>query len=480
MYKLNIAQLRKTVLVQHGTKLEHNRNDEKDFLPFPSREPERFKFKTSTNGIIGAYFRAFTKEQIPTKIDYAIKMYCCDENALYGDAKKREQLEVFLLNYLLDENKLLKLTDISLYKKLPLSTPMKLQKNRSGKIEEKVDNEGKGELLIATFLSQVFPLDSEMLALIQQENSNPVLAKLFEQLSIASGISDNQLNKKFAVFFNSLKELYLEDMKHLSKNKKYFMESFEYLLMHYYFTYISQFTLQCGDPNATLNENYGQFYSYETELTSKTRNCYHHGYQKLSKAKSNLFYNMILLTHLNFTEDQKAYHLHEIIEQMSQQDLHSLIEWIEDYMSVGKFNHENASELLEEFDGLKQEMNVEKMILFYRKCIESYYTKVNPGSYAAVSRYPKSLEEVAKRYFLKKRGNLGYMLNITQDFLVLMVAVCVKEEKMHIKNLFVELERRGIYLDRYSQEHILEVLDNLNLIIKQSDSGEVQYVKSIL
>ena len=40
--------------------------------------------------------------------------------------------------------------------------------------------------------------------------------------------------------------------------------------------------------------------------------------------------------------------------------------------------------------------------------------------------------------------------------------------------------KRGIYLDKQSQESIVEFYEKLNLIEKKSDSGDAQYVKGIL
>ena len=91
-----------------------------------------------------------------------------------------------------------------------------------------------------------------------------------------------------------------------------------------------------------------------------------------------------------------------------------------------------------------------------------------------------NLENVGKKYFLKRRGQYGYSLNITKDFLYLITALCVKEEKIKLNDLFKEYERRGLFFDRYSKEEIITLLNTWNLIDKKSDSGDAQYVKQIL
>ena len=44
----------------------------------------------------------------------------------------------------------------------------------------------------------------------------------------------------------------------------------------------------------------------------------------------------------------------------------------------------------------------------------------------------------------------------------------------------MEYERRGLFFDQESTKKIEELLNNLNYIDKKSDSGGIQYVKSIL
>ena len=72
------------------------------------------------------------------------------------------------------------------------------------------------------------------------------------------------------------------------------------------------------------------------------------------------------------------------------------------------------------------------------------------------------------------------MLNLNKDMLYILTALCVKEDKIKLNDLFKEFECRGIFFDRYSREEVITILNNWNLIDKKSDSGDAQYVKSIL
>ena len=62
----------------------------------------------------------------------------------------------------------------------------------------------------------------------------------------------------------------------------------------------------------------------------------------------------------------------------------------------------------------------------------------------------------------------------------MLVAVSITEERVELKQLWKELENRGVWLDHHSKEEVVKMLDKLNYMEKKSDSGDAQYVKSIL
>ena len=83
--------------------------------------------------------------------------------------------------------------------------------------------------------------------------------------------------------------------------------------------------------------------------------------------------------------------------------------------------------------------------------------------------------------FGKRRGALGYNLNLTEEDIILMTKLCINNnEKLKLNTLFKELELRGMYFDRDSKEKIVQLYEKLSLLEKKSDSGDAQYVRSIL
>lgn len=104
----------------------------------------------------------------------------------------------------------------------------------------------------------------------------------------------------------------------------------------------------------------------------------------------------------------------------------------------------------------------------------------NTGRVRAYGSYANKFESYCKKY-LKSRGRSGLMLNLTEEDLIFITKLCIKnQEQMRLKDVFKAFEKRGIFLDDISQEHATEYYEKLNLIEKKSDSGDAKYVKRIL
>lgn len=97
----------------------------------------------------------------------------------------------------------------------------------------------------------------------------------------------------------------------------------------------------------------------------------------------------------------------------------------------------------------------------------------------AIKKFGKNIENLGKGYFLKSRGSLGYVFNLSHDLLMALITVSVKDDRLPLKSLYSELEKRGIALDFSSKRELVNILETHNLLDKKSDSGDAQYVKPI-
>ena len=95
--------------------------------------------------------------------------------------------------------------------------------------------------------------------------------------------------------------------------------------------------------------------------------------------------------------------------------------------------------------------------------------------------YAEKFKKFCEKNFLKLRGRNGYMLNLSEETLIFLTKVCVKDQEiLRLKDVFEEFERRGVFLDNVSKEQVTRYFEKLNLIEKKSDSGDAKYVKRIL
>lgn len=94
--------------------------------------------------------------------------------------------------------------------------------------------------------------------------------------------------------------------------------------------------------------------------------------------------------------------------------------------------------------------------------------------------YAKFFEKLALG-FLKNRGRSGRVLNISEELLIFLTKICIKDkEQIRLVDLFSEFERRGVFLDNSSKNAVSEYYEKLNVIEKKSDSGDAKYVRKIL
>jgi len=96
-------------------------------------------------------------------------------------------------------------------------------------------------------------------------------------------------------------------------------------------------------------------------------------------------------------------------------------------------------------------------------------------------RYTNQSIDISRKHFLKPSGNAGRTLCIREEWLLLLTKLSIKSKgKVKLNELWKEFERRGIYFDKFSRERIVEYFEKINLLEKKSDSGDAQYVRSVL
>ena len=436
-------------------KLKHNINKNSPLLPFKSREPERVVFDSGFYNILGEFSRILLNKSMERDIELNSIITNVINEDIDVEEGSDEYLVKLLKEYLFNEKNELKLLDPYLFLYIPLSNNLR----------------SKGEKDIALFFRDIFCSDdSSLINFFSNNESDHAIINLL--LKNISSLSNYKTEKKFIPLLDDIVDLFNEDINFAIRNEKFLIDNIDNIFAYYYFFYVSQLILKISKGfNADDNID-DLYYLLEWESASKNRKSLNKGYKFLKDRSNSLFAKMSVIDQVNTLMGTKGYlesdmlkFYNDLDEESGKNLLYYLSLWVESYRRARHFDYK---ELPNDFEGLVN-------ILF-----ESLDDPKNGIDQAPKSRYAKNIEEISKKYVIKRRGSYGYVLNMNRDMLLVITALCVKDKKIKLNQLFDEYERRGIYFDRYSKEEIVNFLTKLNLIDKKSDSGDAQYVKPVL
>lgn len=339
---------------------------------------------------------------------------------------------------------------------------------------------------IAEFLFTVLwdeELGSKIESNFRKRPSNIMLKLVYDCLPKLD--SDQKLSKnEYKLMVPKVYELFNEDFIFLIGHQHLFVAGFEKLLKYYYFFYVSQLSITLNrffDKEDTIETLY---FNLDWESTSKTRTSYSEGWLRLNSDIKPLFSHVNCLEFLNYNNMNEG-------EMFSYRDLKNIIDTME---TQEKEEFEKSIiEFTKEYKNHISDIDWDKFVLYRNRYEDSLLNNIfllfkvidyqfnNSVRKKPYNDYQGWFEEFCKKNFLKRRGSLGYTLNITEDYLLFMTKLCIKDrEKIRLKSLFDEYRRRGLEFDRDSQDKIIQLFEKLNLLEKKSDSGDAQYVKSIL
>ena len=254
------------------------------------------------------------------------------------------------------------------------------------------------------------------------------------------------------------------------------------LIEFYYFIYTAQAILQLsrfldGERSSCVP----LYFRLEWEKTSQNRKCYNEGWNVLQSATKKIFAHAITLEILNQTADAcepvDYIKLQELINSAPGED-HRIAEEIKVLTDRYRGAISDCTEMkeLQRRESPDGETAAEVRFLFESVRLQFENTFRN----RPYSSYAKNFEDYSKKY-LQQRGRSGVMLTLTEETLIFLTKICIKDqEKMRLNDVFTELEARGVFLDNHSKAEIMRYYEKLNLIEKKSDSGDAQYVKRIL
>lgn len=428
---------------------KHHLNKTRNF-PFYTREPERPKYKGDFNEIIGMVARCSLGKNI--LIDDIREEYNKNivSNLDLGGLKPEEVIEIFKLDF-----NSVNRPYIFLY--YPINT------------ETKRDvNESKGKKVVAEFITYLFDLheNDKWKNFISDKSTSNV----YEEYIIKSlpYIEDSGGKPNLYNFFekDNYIDLFNDDLDFLMSDSILFTGNIGHMISYYFFTYI---IYEFYYMNVKERKPVELYYAFNNERVSGGRLAVKNGYNRvIDKSKQTLLENDFLDFINTCTEENNYLQYYEIYNNsdIKLKTKNNLAYFYKEYLII-KEMEENRDINNATFDELVSE---------FRKVLE-----IKNISAETSSRYRKSFDEFRNLGFIKRRGRHGYVLNLTEETLLLFVKLIVRDkEKILLNNFFIELEKRKVFLDKASRTAIISYFEEINILEKLSDSGDAQYVKSIL
>lgn len=281
---------------------------------------------------------------------------------------------------------------------------------------------------------------------------------------------------------NAVQKKFEEDFEYISGARNRTENYLIPLLEFYYFTYTAQAILQL---NRFLDGERDRcvpvYFCLDWEKTSLSRRCRTEGWARLQGALRRIFAHAVVLEILNQTGEDIGpvdyIRLNSFVQGNAGED-HRIAEEIKVLTDRYRNAISDCPEMRELSRSETSENETDNEVRYLFECVRTQFENTNRN--AAYLRYANKFEEYSRK-FLKNRGRGGMMLNLTEETLIFLTKVCIKDlEKLRLNDVFTEFEARGVFLDNISKEHVMHYYERLNLIEKKSDSGDAQYVKRIL
>lgn len=438
--------------------LSHTISKKSSFLPFKI-DNTRPLFESGFYNLFGEFIRILLNKKMEKGLSLNNTIPDLLNEDIIIDESGEEYFIKLLNEYIFNEKNELKLSHPHLYLYIPLSA----------------DKHSSGEKDLALFLRDIFCAGNEdLINFFKSKESNQIIIELI--LKNAPHLDDYVTKPKFSSKLSYVNNLFDEDIHFAIENKKFFLDNMDNIFAFYYFFYVSQLLLKLSKRlkyDDTVEELY---YLLDWEDPGKKRSTEKKGYKFLKDVCNAASPRINLIAQLNTLLGTEYCLENELLESFNalnfdnkQCFLYYLKKWIIDYSTVRGF------EKIYLFDDLPNDYEQLVAILY------SYLKDDKKGvTYKSKRLFNQNLEEFAKKYFLKRRGSYGYVLNINRDMLLMLTALCVKDKKIKLNQLYEEYEKRGIYFDRHSKDEIKSFLTKLNLIDKKSDDGDAEYVRPVL
>lgn len=342
--------------------------------------------------------------------------------------------------------------------------------------------------VVANFIFSVLGEDDKISKIMQEIDRQQDQAGTALDVFMKEWLGDGDLSEKEEIEYfkvvHYFDRCFTEDLLFLISRDDFSCEDLFELIRIYYLNYVIQTSLQLDKFfDGSRDEPQHIYYCMENEKTSQNRECFIHGWKSLDQSLLNMYVHtntIEMLNASNVSEKTDYLLLKDLLDQgqLNQEQTASQIRQICDFyiLHINFSGIENVPYRNEAINPVEREI----MHLFDVVRFQFMNSSTRGG---VLQKYAKTFSDEAKdeMHFLQNRGRSGDMLCISDERLIFLTKIAVKnKEMMKLSDVFTEFEKRGIFLDTNSKVYAMQFYERLNLIEKKSDSGDAQYVKRIL
>lgn len=467
-YTINFEEIRSDYKFNDEKKsLQHNAGKKISILPYTTQYKAVFKTKViNFSSCIGEFSRRLTNK-LEYKKDINVELIKNVMNKVKMEEENKSVFKGMMKGLFFDK-----------YNSIEIFHPKVLNYVTI----EDITNKKLGQFLFDVLVNK----DEEALTKIKSayiDEPENILLKLIVRCLPELGEINTDNKTTYRNLMPFISNLFMEDLKYMLDKPKFYTENIEKLLKYYYFFYVSQLSINLNRMfEADISKPVVIYFNLDWENTSKSRISYNSGWKVIENTVITMFSHancLELLNHSDCEENFAYLELKEIIDTMDSEELKEFNSNVDTLREIYKAHVDDVDFTL--YNIAKRYENNEA----YQNIFELYrlinYQFINSGRKGRQLDYGTWFTEFCKVNFLRRRGQLGYTLNFTEDNLIFITNLCIKNKgRLKLKDLFKEYERRGIFFDRDSQNKVVQLFEKLNILEKKSDSGDAQYVKSIL
>lgn len=290
-----------------------------------------------------------------------------------------------------------------------------------------------------------------------------------------------------------IRALFKEDLRNLSELQEFYVANVSSLIKYYYFYYVTQLCLRLNDFFDTSRDIHPVYFTLTWEKLSRSRLPLEHGWKKLESGATTLFAHANTLELLNtvdfgwhFDKISAPFTYREIVaavRAMTEEEEKNFAFVVNQLIKRYKEKLDFKWELFDEKytvpnDSIYEQYHSLKLICQLFAMVK--YQFENSSRSAAYADFCVWYKMFVKANYFKLRGNLGGSLKIDRELLLLMTELSIMNsgtDKILVNQLWMEFEKRGIYLDEKSRREVFTFFEKSNILEKKSDSGDAQYVK---